>query len=145
ITSGNLLHLDVWRRAGPYNERFFIDCIDFDFSLRARRCGFAIHKEPASLLWHELGQKTDLPAFVRRHYTQHPPLRRYYMFRNYLYLATAHARHAPAFIAKLSVSHVLLLILMMLYEPNLKENLRYIGRGITDFFRRRSGAYDGSR
>ena len=29
ITSGNLVHLDVWKVAGPFNEDYFIDCVDF--------------------------------------------------------------------------------------------------------------------
>jgi rhamnosyltransferase len=144
ITSGNLVHIDVWSHAGPYNEGYFIDCIDFDFCLRARRRGYEIHKVAGALLHHELGEKAHLPhlpAFARRHYTQHPPLRRYYMFRNYLYLARTHFLHAPAFIGKLFVSHVLLLVLMLVAEPRLGENLRFIARGIVDFLRGRTGAY----
>lgn len=143
ITSGNLVHLDVWRRAGPYNEDFFIDCIDFDFSLRARRCGFPIHKEPAAILHHELGQRTEIPAFVRRHYTQHSPMRRYYMFRNFLYLAQLHVLREPRFIGKLFLSHILLFVLLLAYEPQLKKNLTYISRGLLDFFRGKRGAYVG--
>lgn len=141
ITSGNLVHLNVWRDAGPYNEAYFIDCIDFDFSLRARGAGYVIHKESAAILHHELGQDVEMPSRLKRFYTQHSPLRRYYMFRNFLYLAKEHLRREPYFIAKLFVAHGLLLVLMLFYEPRLLENLRYVARGIGDFFRGRSGAY----
>jgi rhamnosyltransferase len=143
ITSGNLLHLDVWKAAGPFNEDYFIDCIDFDFSLRARQRGFAIHKAAQALLHHELGQYVAVRRRFEGFYTQHSPIRRYYMFRNFLYLARAHALREPRFIGKLFVSHLLLLALLLVYEPMLKKNLVYIGRGLLDFMRGRRGAYVG--
>lgn len=144
ITSGNLVHLDVWKAAGPFNEDFFIDCVDFDFALRVRRRGYTIHKAPAALLHHELGEGLKVRRPLDRFYTQHSPLRRYYMFRNFMYLARAHALHEPRFIGKLFVAHLLLLVLMLVYEPMLKQNIRLVGRGLLDFVRGRKGAYLGA-
>jgi rhamnosyltransferase len=144
ITSGNLIRLDVWKGAGPFNEDYFIDCVDFDFSLRARREGYAIHKAPAALLYHELGQELEVRRPFDRFYTQHSPLRRYYMFRNFMYLARAHVLLEPRFIGKLLLMHVLLLALMLVYEPMLKQNIRFICRGLVDFFLGRKGAYIGA-
>lgn len=141
ITSGNLVHMDVWRAAGPYNEGFFIDCIDFDFCLRARREGYTVHKAPDALLHHELGQKVERRRRFERFYTQHSAMRRYYMFRNFFFLARSHALREPRFIAKLAVSQLLLFVLIVAYEPRLRENLVFIGRGILDFLRNRQGAY----
>jgi rhamnosyltransferase len=143
ITSGNLVHLDVWKAAGPFNEDYFIDCIDFDFSLRVRRHGFVILKAPKALLHHEVGQKVPARRPFQRFYTQHPPIRRYYMFRNFLYLTQAHALREPFFVGKLAVAHLLFVMLLFAYEPLLRVNLSYIGRGLLDFFRGRRGAYAG--
>lgn len=142
ITSGNLVHLDVWKAAGSYNEEYFIDCIDFDFSLRARAKGFVIHKDPQALLHHELGQRVEIRRPLERFYTQHSPLRRYYMARNFLALARTHVLREPKFIGKLFVAHILLAVLMVFYEPQLKLNLHFIARGVLDFLRRRSSAYE---
>ncbi len=144
ITSGNLLRLEVWQAAGPYNEGYFIDCIDFDFSLRVRRCGFAIHKAPRALLHHELGHKVAVRRRFERFYTQHGPVRRYYMFRNFLFLARSHLLHEPAFIGKLLLSHLILLALMLRYEPMLRPNLGAIADGVLDFLRGRQGPYKGA-
>lgn len=141
ITSGNLLHLDVWRVAGPFNEDYFIDCIDFDFSLRARQRGFAIHKASKALLRHELGQSFAVRRSFDRFYTQHSPLRRYYMFRNFLYLARTHGLREPRFVGRLFISHLLLLALLVVHEPQLKANFTFIGRAFWDFLRGRQGAY----
>lgn len=141
ITSGNLLHTDVWRLAGPFNEDYFIDCIDFDFSLRARAQGFEIHKDPQALLHHELGQRVEVRRPLERFYTQHSALRRYYMFRNFLFLAKTHGLREPKFIGKLLIAHILLALLIIFYEPQLKRNLRFIVRGVLDFMRHRSGVY----
>lgn len=141
ITSGNLVHLDVWRAAGPFNEGYFIDCIDFDFSLRVRRRGFTIHKAAAAMLHHELGQKLQVRRPLDRFYTQHTPLRRYYMFRNFMHLSRAHVLHDPRFIGKLLAAHLLFLTLLLFYEPRLIINLRFIARGVRDFLMNRTGAY----
>jgi rhamnosyltransferase len=145
ITSGNLVHLDIWKAAGPFNEDYFIDCIDFDFSLRARARGYAIHKSPAALLYHELGESPAARRLLERFYTQHSPVRRYYMFRNFMYLAQSHVMREPKFIAKLVLSHALLLALMVFYEPLLRENVRLIGQGLLDFFRGRKGPHIGAQ
>lgn len=145
ITSGNLVHLEVWRAAGPFNEDFFIDCIDFDFCLRAKRQGYVVHKVAGALLHHELGQKVSRRRRFERFYTQHSPLRRYYMFRNFFYLARSHALREPGFVAKLTVLQLFLFALILVYEPMLKMNLKFIGRGVLDFLCNRQGAYDEDR
>jgi rhamnosyltransferase len=87
ITSGNLVRVDVFDQIGLYDEGFFVDCIDFDFCLRLRRDGHAVHRVPAALMEHQLGDAVDLPYTVRTYYARHSPVRRYYMYRNFMYMA----------------------------------------------------------
>ena len=42
ISSGSLFNLPVLRQIGWHNENYFVDCVDYEFCVRARRCGFKI-------------------------------------------------------------------------------------------------------
>lgn len=42
ISSGSLFNLRVLSQIGWHNEKFFVDCVDYEFCLRARRLGFKI-------------------------------------------------------------------------------------------------------
>lgn len=66
ITSGNMVNIEIYNKIGNYNEDYFIDCVDFDFSLRVRKAGFKIFKDPNAFLYHELGEKNNLPRLFKR-------------------------------------------------------------------------------
>lgn len=42
ISSGSLFNLAVLQRIGWHNEDYFVDCVDYEFCVRARRQGFKI-------------------------------------------------------------------------------------------------------
>ena len=42
ISSGSLFNLQVLKQIGWHNEKYFVDCVDYEFCVRARRCGFKV-------------------------------------------------------------------------------------------------------
>ena len=42
ISSGSLFNLPVLRQIGWHNEKYFVDCVDYELCIRARRYGFKI-------------------------------------------------------------------------------------------------------
>jgi rhamnosyltransferase len=42
ISSGSLFNLQVLERIGWHNEKYFVDCVDYELCLRARRRGYRI-------------------------------------------------------------------------------------------------------
>jgi rhamnosyltransferase len=142
ITSGNLVALALLERVGPYDEDMFIDCVDFDFCLRVRAGGGRIFREGGALLHHQLGERHQIAGPLSRFYTQHPPARRYYMYRNYCMLARKHGRRFPAFIVKLGVAHVILAGLILVHDERRRESFSAIVEGIGDFLRGRAGRRD---
>ena len=42
ISSGSLFNLKVLQKIGWHNENYFVDCVDYELCLRARRCGYKI-------------------------------------------------------------------------------------------------------
>ena len=140
ITSGNLVKLEVFDRIGPFNSEMFIDCVDFDFSLRLRGAGWNIRQVGAAILYHELGERHSAPGILGRFYTLHSPLRRYYMYRNFFLLARLHFLAFPGFIIKFAIAHLILLLLIPFFDKNPWVSYSAIGKGILDFT---LGRFDG--
>lgn len=138
ITSGNLVHMDVYRKVGGYCEELFIDGVDFDFSLRVRRAGFQIHLIPEARLHHRLGDEKPEGVLIDW-YTRHSPIRRYYMFRNLVYLLRWHGLRFPVFAAKTLVAHAMLLLLILRHDPSPRISYRFAARGFCDALRGRTG------
>jgi rhamnosyltransferase len=141
ITSGNLVRVDMFDLVGRYDEGLFIDAVDFDFSLRLRRAGKAIHRVAGAAMQHQLGEEStsrSLP-WVGRFYALHPPARRYYMYRNYLYIVERYFRAFPSFIVRLTVAQLILTVLIAFLDPSPRDSYRAIARGIRDYAARRDG------
>lgn len=143
ITSGNLVRLDVFQKTGLYNEELFIDKVDFEFCLRARKQGFDIFQPPGAIIFHELGNLHNHSTTLSKFYTAHSSIRRYYMSRNICYLATQYFNSFPILITKMVTSHILSLFAIWRYEDMQSARLstKFMFRGIRDHFRRRYGPY----
>lgn len=42
ISSGSLFNLHALKQIGWHNPKYFVDCVDYEFCIRARRCGFKV-------------------------------------------------------------------------------------------------------
>lgn len=134
ITSGNLVKVSLFEELGTFREELFIDCVDFDFSLRVRSAGHRIYRVGNAVMHHQLGEECILPGFLAQFYTLHSPLRRYYMYRNAMYIIQNYVLTFPFFVIKFIMSHIFLLILIILYDKDPAVSLNYIWRGIRDYF-----------
>lgn len=95
MTSGSMIPLSVIRELGFFDESLYIDAVDIEFCLRARRKGMVILQSPAVLL-HSLGRTRYYRVFgLRFGVTNHSAGRRYYMTRNRLRLLRLYARDWP--------------------------------------------------
>lgn len=142
ITSGNLVKVSCLQFVGDYNERYFIDSVDFEFSLRARNAGYRIVKCGSANLHHRLGETrvVSLMGYKYR-YTLHSPLRRYYMYRNHLYLVAEFWSKNPVFLMKKTIIAFYGIVEIAIFDPQRWANLKMIGRGIADCFKSRDGKY----
>jgi rhamnosyltransferase len=141
ITSGNLVRVSLFDQIGLYDESFFVDCIDFDFCLRLRRAGYAVYRVPDALMQHHLGDAVDLPNTLRKYYARHSPVRRYYMYRNFMYMAERYLFEFPGFIVKLGLSQMLLLLLIGFLDSSPLASYRAVARGLWDYAIRKDGRY----
>jgi len=87
VASGCLIDVDAWRAIGPMREELFIDHVDLEWGLRARRAGWTLIAVGDALLEHTLGERILRPWFLAgRGVHIHSPSRNYYLARNTLLL-----------------------------------------------------------
>lgn len=130
ITSGTLIAMDLLDRAGFMDESLFIDCIDFDWSFRARSRGLRLLATFRTTLSHRRGDSVHaLPGggVLRVHSAD----RMYYMHRNRVrlyrrpYVPVAWKVHD---VARLVVK----LALLTVFVPHRRARMVAALRGIRD-------------
>lgn len=57
ITSGSLVSLDAWRAVGGFDERLFVDWVDYEFSCNLRAHGYRMVRDNGVTLLHEMGRR----------------------------------------------------------------------------------------
>ncbi len=95
MTSGSMMPSSVIQKLGYFDETLYMDAVDIEFCLRARRKGLLILQSPAVLL-HSLGRTRYYRLLgLRFGVTNHSAGRRYYMTRNRLRLLIRYATDWP--------------------------------------------------
>ena len=70
LTSGMLISSDILKRAGDWDESFFVDGVDMQFVFQAREHGIESYRTTAGNLVHRLGD-TRTKSFLGKKYTVH--------------------------------------------------------------------------
>lgn len=84
ISSGSLIPMKVLNQVGLMTEELFIDYVDLDWCLRAKKMGLNIYQVNDALMFHSLGD--NLIKFMGRERPSRSPLRHYYMCRNAIWM-----------------------------------------------------------
>jgi rhamnosyltransferase len=84
IASGCLIQANIIDVVGYMNEDFFIDYIDVEWCFRAKSFGYKIYASPNSRMKHSIGDNRT--SIFGRSISIHSPLRRYYLYRNSIYM-----------------------------------------------------------
>lgn len=140
MTSGNLLNLQAYSKAGPFLEKLFIDYVDCEYCLRLKRLGYRVTVVNRARLLHSLG-KIEPRRFLGLtfHPTNHSPERRYYMTRNRLYVMTKY----PGFAFSEMWAWAKEMVKLVFFENEKIVKLRNVSRGTLDFFKGRYGPLNG--
>lgn len=119
ITSASMMNLNAWKQVGGFDEKMFIDSVDFDICLSMREHGYRIIKTYDTALLHEVGHSEIRKLFGKEYQIyHHSPLRYYYMIRNGIYLGKRHH-----FTFKATLRAIRLFILVSLFEENKMEKI----------------------
>ncbi|MDR5804186.1 MULTISPECIES: glycosyltransferase family 2 protein [unclassified Caballeronia] len=137
IASGSCIDLSAWRAIGPMDAALFIDFVDLEWCVRAKRAGFGVFGLPWLVMRHRLGEE---PAVVLgRRFAMHSAFRHYFLFRNALALIL-YRRNMPlgwklSELKKLPVR----LVIYPIASKRPGEQIRMIARGVFDGIRNRLG------
>jgi rhamnosyltransferase len=140
ITSGSLISRRAFELVGFFNEKLFIDYVDFEYCLRLRTLGYQVIEVYSTEILHHMG-KLEERIFLgeKVHPTHHPPIRRYYQFRNALLLHSQYRKTQSRWCWKNRIILIKIIILVLLYEKQRLQSLFQIVRGICHGLAGRSG------
>lgn len=93
--SGMMLNVQALKNIGFFDERFFVDELDYEWCLRARKKGYKIVRCNEAIINHSPGETSYLKflGLVEFKYGWHAPERYYYQFRGLLIIHKEY--HSP--------------------------------------------------
>ncbi|WP_419817088.1 glycosyltransferase [Glaciibacter flavus] len=106
IQSGMVISAECLREGGPFDESYFIDCVDTEYCVRIVQRGFRISIAKGTNLLHALGQQVPKRPFgfplmndgAPVLYQYHSPYRRYFITRNNIDMWFRFARSQPRWV-----------------------------------------------
>lgn len=130
LTSGNFLSLGAYEKVGGFNNELFIDYVDIEFDHRLRNAGMNLCYLNNYSLQHKIGNPIPIHLLGRTYYAMNEsPVRCYYRYRNSRYLYKTDKQ----FYWKKFWSEILINIpKILLFEPEKKEKMRMVRRGLRD-------------
>lgn len=81
MTSASIFNIDVLNKLGYFDERYFLDCVDYEYCLRANKNNYAIVQYGGYVFEHCPGI-TKTSKILKYKYGWMSPLRYYYQLRN---------------------------------------------------------------
>lgn len=135
ITSGSMTNIILANKIGGYLDKLFIDHVDHEFCLRARKNSLKVIKFAKIGLNHEIGKATiHRLLFFKLSTSNHSSIRSYYFSRNSVYLIKNYFWQNPAWIIGLILRNFVRIVKIVFLEKNRKEKLYKISKGYYDGF-----------
>lgn len=148
ITSANFVNLSFFKQVGGYEEKFFIDLVDFDFCLKLRMYGLKILYFKDVLVEHNLGEvfkRRNILSRKIKEKREHSPQRAYYIARNYLFMAMKYRKLFPEEFGLIKVINIVFIhdvTKILLYEDQKFNKLRAKLMAFVHCISQRFGKYD---
>ena len=133
ITAGSLMNLDIFKEIGEFREDFFIDNVDDEYCLRARKHGFYIYRTSEPLMDHIIGNPMQQELLGRKpHSMNAPPFRYYYMTRNIIIMARLYGKFDKPWLIAALKTIGFHFTLALVTEPDKLKKVKMISKGIFD-------------
>lgn len=134
MQSANLVNLKLVKKIGMLKDNFFIDMVDYEFCLRARKKGYKIVQCGNAKIKHSPGI-TRISPILKIKYGYCNKIRIYYQARNLLW--TFKEYHNFSMLGILFYKF----IKIVFFFDNKKEYLKYYFKGISDCQKNKFGVY----
>lgn len=134
MTSGSIIRLSLVNVIGEFKDKFFIDYVDYEYSLRVLANGYKIIKLNDAFVFHSLGNMTEKRIFsIRIFPTNHSAIRYYYRTRNRFNLYKLYQAQFPEVINKDKLDFIKEIIKLLLLEKEKILKLQMILKGYCHF------------
>lgn len=143
ITSGSLISKNAYQQVGGFDEKLFIDEVDFDFCYRAKLKGFCIFQFQSIFLNHNLGTKKAVGNVFgqKKSKTFHSPIRLYYIVRNSCFTSCKYKSDFPEAIKQTRRDVIIRIKNNVFYGDNKLSCIKYIIMGYIHYKLKRFGKY----
>lgn len=146
ITSGSLHNVEIYKKLGPFRDDFFIDYVDTEYCLRAKKQGYEIIVAGKARLLHRLGnQKKVKIAGMEMRPTFHSAVRWYYISRNRVPMIKLYGFYFPHWLLYEIVVDSYGLLRMLLFEDHKINKLLAVLLGSIDGLFGRLGVISNTR
>lgn len=137
ITSGSIYKIELFEKIGFFKEDYFIDVIDTEFCLRAKKNNIQVMEFTNCFLKQEFGSITKSKlGFMSRNYS---PKRLYFIIRNNIWLWKEYGSFYPAREKKYFVNYIFIQSFkIMVHESNKFSKYKAMLKGIYDGISRSS-------
>ena len=138
ISSGSMISAAAYRKIGPFREDYFIEYLDGEYSMRARRAGVPIYLNAAVTLRQNFGNITRRGELFS---TNHPAWRRYYVARNCVHCFSTYREYVGLHWLS-SVFVLQQVVMVLLFEAEKRKKLLALASGYVDGIRGRLGTFE---
>ena len=148
ITSANIVNLEYFEEIGRFNDKLFIDMVDYDYCLRINIKKFKILYFPDVFVEHKLGEvhlRTNIFTRKKKYKTEHNAQRAYYICRNSLYLSKNYGKYFPKEFGMLHILNIVFIhdvTKILIYEIDKWNKLKAKFIGLYHFLINRYGKYN---
>ena len=143
MTSGNLLNIAAHKKIGGFDEKYFIDCVDWEYCLKLNSMGYQVLTLNNVELNHGLGIPFKTTSLIRRKkivVLNHNHIRRYYITRNKLLISSQYNKKYPKRCRRYLYSLIKDLKKIVLYEDTKVIKIIFFIKGIKDFIFKNFGS-----
>ncbi|WP_183164464.1 glycosyltransferase [Arthrobacter oryzae] len=147
MQSGFFVPATTFAAIGRFEAGFFIDCVDSEFTARARAAGYSVLIGAGCAVEHRLGARLPARLFGRQlrfkgnelSFNYYAPFRMYYIVRNGTVLIRRYWRRNPAWLLRRSVEESKAQILRFTFSPDRSSLVAAAWQGLLDAVRGRDG------
>jgi rhamnosyltransferase len=144
MTSGTLMPLWIFEKIGWFTSEYFIDLVDWEYSLRIRVAGFVVADASQARLLHSPGNPTKVTILGRVfEHSQHSAVRRYYIWRNFIALHRKYLFSFPFWLLKAAYRQLHDTVICLISDENRASHFRSILLGTWDGLTGRMGKREG--
>jgi len=143
ITSGQLVKISLFKKIGNYKDDLFIECVDNEFCLRAKKEGYETIIISRAVLSQKIGDNPKTKKLFGKRFivSGHSPIRFYYIFRNSIYLYKKFFFNSPKWVFGNIFSNTKLVFKIIFFEDKTLKKISMALKGVVHGLANHYGKY----